>query len=131
MKFHVNTSDEIAGFLDQGTSVAGELKFSGTLRIDGAFHGSISTDDTLVIGEHAVVNADIRVGEIEIAGQVFGRIEAKRRVEVLASGRVSGDIRTPELAITPGALLDARTQMAPDPVKKTIQLPASVLKPGD
>jgi cytoskeletal protein CcmA (bactofilin family) len=61
-------SEQISGFLDQGTNVIGELQFSGTLRIDGNFQGSISSGDTLVIGEHAVVHADIKVGEIEIHG---------------------------------------------------------------
>jgi cytoskeletal protein CcmA (bactofilin family) len=57
--------------------VTGELEFAGTLRIDGNFQGSISSTDNLVIGEHAVVHADIKVGEIEIHGHFFGRVEAK------------------------------------------------------
>jgi len=62
------TSDQVFGFLDQGTNVTGELEFTGTLRIDGNFHGSISTADMLIIGEHAHVHADIKAGEIEIHG---------------------------------------------------------------
>ncbi len=40
MKFR-KTSDQVFGFLDKGTNVTGELEFTGTLRIDGNFHGSI------------------------------------------------------------------------------------------
>ena len=69
-------SEEITGFLDRGTAVTGELQFSGTLRIDGDFHGSISTDDVLTVGEHADVHADIRAGAVEIHGRVSGNIEA-------------------------------------------------------
>ncbi len=75
------SSDEITGFLDQGTAVTGELRFSGTLRIDGDFHGSISTDDVLTVGEHADVHADIQAGEVEIHGRVSGNIEATRKIE--------------------------------------------------
>ena len=92
----------------------GELEFAGTLRIDGNFHGSISTGDTLIIGEHAIVHADIRVGDIEIHGQIFGTIIAKRRVEISASGRIRGDILTPVLSMTPGGMLDGRISMASD-----------------
>ena len=60
------SSEEISGFLDQGTSVTGELQFSGTMRVDGEFHGSISTNDKLIIGERAQVHADVQAGEIEI-----------------------------------------------------------------
>ena len=79
MKLRLRTADQVLGFLDKGTNVTGELEFTGTLRIDGNFHGSISTGDMLIIGEHALVHADIKVGEIEIHGQIFGRVEAKRR----------------------------------------------------
>jgi cytoskeletal protein CcmA (bactofilin family) len=112
MKFRLKSSDQVSGFLDKGTNVTGELEFAGTLRIDGNFHGSISTSDILVIGEHALVHADIKVGEIEIHGQVFGSIDAKRRVEITASGRLRGDVQTPVLAVTPGGVLDGRIQMA-------------------
>src|SRR5258706_5925051 len=95
MKFRLKSSDQVSGFLDKGTNVTGELEFAGTLRIDGNFHGSISSSDILIIGEHALVHADIKVGEIEIHGQVNGSIEAKRRVEITASGRLRGDVHTP------------------------------------
>ena len=112
MKFRLKQSDQVSGFLDKGTNVTGKLEFNGTLRIDGNFQGSISTVDSLVIGEHAVVHADIKVGEIEIHGQFFGSIEAKHRVEIFPSGRVRGDIRTPVLCVSPGAMLDGGIRMA-------------------
>jgi len=111
MKFRLKQSDQVSGFLDKGTNVTGELEFAGTLRIDGNFQGSISTTDNLVIGEHAVVHADIKVGEIEIHGQFFGTVEAKR-VEVFPSGRVRGDIHTPVMIVNPGARLDGGIRMA-------------------
>lgn len=123
MKFRLRASDQVSGFLDKGTNVTGELEFAGTLRIDGNFHGSISTGDILIIGEHALVHADIKVGEIEIHGQVFGRVEAKRRVEVSATGRVRGDIQTPVLVTSPGGVLDGRIEMAGDRPDETTVAP--------
>jgi len=114
MKFRLKQSDQVSGFLDKGTNMTGELEFAGTLRIDGNFQGSISTDDNLVIGEHAVVHADIKVGEIEIHGQFFGRIEAKTRVEIFRNGRVRGDIHAPLLCVNAGAILDGGLHMSSD-----------------
>jgi cytoskeletal protein CcmA (bactofilin family) len=104
-------SEQISGFLDQGTHVTGELQFSGLLRIDGNFHGSISSGETLIIGEHAVVHADIKVGELEIHGQVFGNVEAERRVEISASGRLRGDLQTAILLVQAGGVLEGRSRM--------------------
>jgi cytoskeletal protein CcmA (bactofilin family) len=106
-----NKSEQISGFLDQGTNITGELQFSNTLRIDGNFHGSITSGDALIIGEHAVVHADIKVGEIEIHGQVFGNVEAERRAEIASTGRLRGDLRTTTLTIQAGAVLDGRSHM--------------------
>src|SRR2546425_10687329 len=111
MKTETKPSDGISGFLDKGINLNGELHFSGMLRIDGNFTGSIASADRLVIGQRAVVRADITIGEIEIAGQVVGNIEAKQRAEILASGRVEGEIHTPILVINPGSLLNGRVCM--------------------
>ncbi len=108
------SSEEITGFLDRGTAVTGELQFSGTLRIAGDFHGSIATDDVLTVGKHADVHADIRAGEVEIHGRVSGNIEAARRIEIRATGRVLADIRTPVLVIEDGGTLDGRSRMSED-----------------
>ena len=114
MNFRRKPSDQVSGFLDKGTNVTGELEFSGTLRIDGNFHGSISTSDILVIGENATVHADIKAGEVEIQGQVFGSIVCKRRIEIAQTGRVRGDVETPVLVMSAGAIIDGRTRMAGD-----------------
>jgi cytoskeletal protein CcmA (bactofilin family) len=127
MKFRPKASDTVSGFLDKGTHVTGELQFAGTLRIDGNFHGSISTGDILIIGEHAVVHADIHAGEIEIHGQIFGTIEAKRRAEIFPTGKVRGDIHTPVLTVTPGGLLDGRMQMTAEKPEETTVVAGSVL----
>jgi cytoskeletal protein CcmA (bactofilin family) len=107
-------SEQISGFLDQGIHVTGELHFGGILRIDGNFHGSISSGDTLIIGEHAVVHADIKVGELELHGQVFGNVEAKHRVEISASGRLRGDLQTSVLLVQAGGVLEGRSRMPSD-----------------
>jgi cytoskeletal protein CcmA (bactofilin family) len=105
-------SEPIAGFLDHGTSITGELQFSGILRIEGNFHGSIASADTLIIGEQAVVHADIHVGELEIHGQVFGNVQVERRTEISATGRLRGDLQTATLVVQVGAVLDGRSRMA-------------------
>ena len=119
MNIRRKPTDEVAGFLDKGVNVTGELQFVGTLRIDGTFHGSIATDDYLIVGPHAVVHADIKAGELEIHGQVFGSIVCKRRIEISPSGRVCGDVETPVLVMTAGAIIDGRTRMAENKPEET------------
>ena len=97
-----SVSEEFNGFLAEGTSLNGDLHFSGTLHLNGNVKGSISTADVLIIGESATVEAEIKAGEVQIYGTVIGNIECARRVEICESGRVRGDVRTPNLIIREG-----------------------------
>jgi cytoskeletal protein CcmA (bactofilin family) len=110
MRRRKSQAQEFKGFLDHGTSLTGELQFSGTLRIDGNVHGSITTDDLLIIGEKAVVHADIKAGEVQIFGSVYGNVESERRIDVHASGSLHGDVRTPQLVIEEGGTFEGRSR---------------------
>jgi cytoskeletal protein CcmA (bactofilin family) len=103
------SEDMVGGFLDNGTEVKGELQFSSTLRIDGTFHGSIVGEDRLIIGEQAVVHADIKVGDLEIRGQVHGNVEVQRQAEILSTGFLRGDIHSAVLIVQAGATFEGRS----------------------
>jgi cytoskeletal protein CcmA (bactofilin family) len=102
---------EITSLLGRGSAFEGKLTFEGTVRIDGRFRGEVFSDDTLVIGEGALVEAEIDVGEIIIQGTVVGNIKAKRSIEIHAPGRVKGDIHTPSLQIDKGVVFEGRSFM--------------------
>ncbi|HLQ77460.1 MAG TPA: polymer-forming cytoskeletal protein [Terriglobia bacterium] len=113
-----NKEKRITGFLDQGADLTGELQFSGVLQIDGNFHGSITGGDTLIVGDHAVIHADIQVREIEIRGQVCGNVEAEGRVEIHSRGRLAGDLKTSAIIIHAGGTLDGNVRMASDAIEE-------------
>jgi cytoskeletal protein CcmA (bactofilin family) len=102
---------EITTLLGRGATFEGKLTFEGTVRIDGRFKGEVFTDDVLVIGEGAVVEATIDVGEVIIQGTVIGNITAKRSIEIHAPGRVKGDLHTPSLQIDKGVMFEGRSFM--------------------
>lgn len=97
--------------LGRGAAFEGKLTFEGTVRIDGRFRGEVFSDDTLVIGEGALVEAEIDIGDIIIQGTVVGNIKAKRSIEIHAPGRVKGDIHTPSLQIDKGVIFEGRSFM--------------------
>src|SRR5687767_14482209 len=102
---------EITTLLGRGATFEGKLTFDGTVRIDGRFKGEVFSDDTLVIGEGAIVEAEIDIGEIIIQGTVIGNIIAKRSIELHAPGRVKGDLHTPTLQIDKGVIFEGRSFM--------------------
>jgi cytoskeletal protein CcmA (bactofilin family) len=102
---------EISTLLGRGTTFEGKLTFEGTVRVDGKLKGSVFSDDVLIIGEGAHVEAEIDIGEIIIQGTLVGNVRAKRGIEVLAPGRVKGDLTTPSLQIEKGVVFEGRSFM--------------------
>ncbi|MEO8840165.1 MAG: polymer-forming cytoskeletal protein [Kofleriaceae bacterium] len=102
---------EITTLLGRGATFEGKLTFEGTVRIDGRFKGEVFSEDVLVIGDGAHVEATIDVGEVIIQGTVVGNISAKRSIEIHAPGKVKGDLHTPTLQIDKGVIFEGRSFM--------------------
>ena len=83
----------------------GNLRFFGTVRIDGNFRGTISGDGTIIVGEHGILKTDVHVPNVIIYGEVYGDVIAEDRIDLHESGRVFGNIQAPILKIDPGAIL--------------------------
>jgi cytoskeletal protein CcmA (bactofilin family) len=120
---------EITTLLGRGAAFEGKLTFEGTVRIDGRFKGEVFSDDVLVIGEGAQVEAQIDVGEVIIQGTVVGNITAKRSIEIHAPGRVKGDLHTPSLQIDKGVIFEGRSFME-QAVQSKQGAPAAAPKPA-
>jgi len=102
----------ISTFLGPESSIEGILAFHGIIRLDGKVKGKIISEDGLVIiGEQAVIDADIIVEEAQIYGRVNGRIEAKEKIEVFSPGRVVGDIYALIISIDSGASFNGNCGM--------------------
>lgn len=99
--------------LGAGAEFEGKLRFKGTVRIDALFKGQIITNDVLVVGENARIDAEITCGTVIVHGQVNGDIKAKSAVEVLRTATVRGNVETPSLRLDKGGKLDGSVKMTP------------------
>ena len=110
-------SDAITTFLGADAQIEGAIDFKGTIRLDGRVKGKISSiDGTVVVGEMAVIDADIDVDTAIIKGKVNGTINARNKIEVFPPGSVEGDIYAPTIAIDAGVRFNGNCAME----KKTI-----------
>ena len=97
--------------LGTGLAWKGELSGSGGLRIDSAFDGNIEVYGLVVIGaEGRVTCKEIRAVTVVVGGSVKGDIIAER-VEILASGRVWGDVVTTSFSTEEGAFMRGQITM--------------------
>jgi len=103
--------DEINAFLGAGTNYHGKLHFQGAVRIDGNFQGEVVSEGTLVIGQEAVVEGQIKVGQLVLSGMIKGEVEAKTKVVLHKTANLQGNIRTPVLVVEEGAVLEGELIM--------------------
>jgi cytoskeletal protein CcmA (bactofilin family) len=106
-----NRKGEICAIIEEGCRFEGNLSFNGVVRIAGIINGSIFSNDTLIVSEGAVINADINANIILISGTVKGNIKATSRVEIRRPARFEGTITAPSLIVEEGVIFHGVTKM--------------------
>lgn len=125
------STDPISTFLGVETAIEGAVSFTGTIRLDGKVVGKIeSQSGTVIIGEKAVIEADISAGVVIVMGQVKGMVDASSRIEVYPPAQIDGDIQAPVISMDAGVKFNGKCSMkarngvlekggaGPDPGKK-------------
>jgi cytoskeletal protein CcmA (bactofilin family) len=125
-------SGDLNALLGRGSEFEGKLTFEGTVRIDGKFTGTIVTNDVLVIGEGAKVNAEINCGTVIVHGEINGNVKAKSAVELHHPARMRGNVETPSLMIEKGVVFEGQSKMEgieKSSAKSAPPAPVQALKP--
>lgn len=113
----MKTNDDggLSGILGAGSRFEGLIRFSGTLRIDGAVFGRIVCKNdgpsTVIITESATVEADVIADSVVISGNVSGNIKAVEKLELYAPGRLEGLVYTSDFSIEDNALFQGECIM--------------------
>jgi len=92
------------------SSLRGDLKSKGTVRIDGTFDGTIQAD-WVILGESGVIRGDVVSKGTLVSGKLEGSIRCSETVEITPKGQILGDIFTPKLSVAEGGILDGRSHM--------------------
>jgi len=112
-------SDSISTLLGEDARIEGLLDFEGTLRLDGKLEGTLTgRNGTLIVGEKAVLKAEITVKNAVIMGTVTGRVEALEKIELYPPAKIDGDIMAPKVTIEAGAILNGKCLMTSPETQK-------------
>ncbi len=86
----------------------GRFFVNGTFVINGKFEGPFIKVDQIHVGKSGKVTSKIIASSVVVEGIVVGDIEASIRIMLMPTARVLGDIRTPELIIQNGVILEGK-----------------------
>ena len=104
--------DEVIAFVGRGVEFKGVITYNGTVRIDGRLEGEIHTEGVLVIGEDAVITAQVTAGTVISRGKITGDVVASGKVRLLAPAALNGSVKAPLLSIEEGVLFNGGLEMA-------------------
>jgi len=107
-------SSEPTAYFDKTSKVSGKLSFEAPTHLDGLIEGEIVAKGHLVIGESAVITAQIKAASIVVAGKINGDIVATQRIEIRPAGRVIGNLTSPVFVVHEGALFEGHCSMQSD-----------------
>ena len=88
--------------IGEGTIIEGKFKFDSPVRIDGELTGEVVSSSVLIVGETAVIKAQIRVGSLIVYGKVIGDVVAEELISVKTDGILEGNLRTRRISIEDG-----------------------------
>ena len=86
-------------------SIEGKIEGAGHIRIAGRFKGDVNVKGDLTVEQGAKLNGSVRAEKVTLSGELDGNIESARRVDLLASSAMNGDIKADDLVIASGARL--------------------------
>ncbi|MFQ5888521.1 MAG: polymer-forming cytoskeletal protein [Gemmatimonadota bacterium] len=106
---------DVVSIVGPGMKIVGDCSSDGTIRVEGRVEGSVKAAKSVVVGKDGAVIGDIVTQDAIIAGHVNGSIQAESRVELQATCRIEGDIRSRRVKLDEGGRVDGKLHMGAEP----------------
>ncbi|MDT8435748.1 MAG: polymer-forming cytoskeletal protein [Gemmatimonadota bacterium] len=113
---------DVVSIIGPGMKIVGDCESDGTVRIEGTVEGAVKAAKSVVVGKDGLVVGDVSTQDAIVAGRVNGSITAESRVELQATCRIQGDIRSRRVKLDEGGHVDGQlhmgTQMKAEPAAR-------------
>ena len=103
--------------ISKGCVVHGRIESDVFVRIDGHIKGDLIIGEGLIIGEHGIIEGNIKAGEIVVYGTVQGNVTADS-IDIKSSGNILGELQTHSLQVETGATYVGNVSMEKAQPKK-------------
>jgi len=120
-----NNNNETS-LIARGTSIRGDVRFSGALHLDGRIEGSVigeGENAMFTLSEHGQVHGEIHVPQAVINGHVTGDVHVSVRLELAPLARIDGDLRYHTLEMAAGAQVNGRISRQAEEAQRNLPSP--------
>jgi len=103
---------DYATIIGEGTEIEGDIRFYGSIHIDGKVIGDVSgmAEDgcALTLSQSGIIRGDLEVAHVVLDGTVIGDVRASHRAELAPGARVEGDLYYDALEMAEGAKVNGK-----------------------
>ena len=100
--------------LSNQIKLEGRLQSTSNIRFDGEMNGDLTTEGDLSVGEGGQVKGNVGGRNVVVGGSIQGNVNTTGRLEILATGKVFGDIVVGSLIIDEGGILRGKSAVHSD-----------------
>ena len=108
MTDYIKIKNQDYSYYGIGSRLKGEIHLKGITHFASKFEGNIQVEDDadLYIEKDGSINGTINCNNIEIYGNIIGKLTAKGIVTIYPTGKLSGTVDSKNLIVYPGAILN-------------------------
>lgn len=101
----------MATVIGQDIIIEGEVSSDEAVVVAGTVRGKLNVDGPVTVEAGGIVEADVGATVLSVGGSVTGNVTATERVDLLAGGRLVGDVKAARLTIADGAVFKGNVDM--------------------
>lgn len=108
--------------ISENSVFEGKFYVKGELEINGKCEALCVGVNNLIVGKNGKLKSDIKADTIVVEGIIIGNLIAKTRIVLYPTGKVLGNIKTPELIVQKGAIIEGKCTIVSDIEKDVKEL---------
>jgi len=97
-------------FLSSDLTIEGKIVGSGHVRIAGRFKGDVQVDGNVSLDAGARLEGQVKAQVVSVGGELIGNIENAKRVELLETGVINGDVKAGSLTVAAGSRMRGQVE---------------------
>ncbi len=91
-------------------TIEGKIAGTGHVRIAGKFKGDVHVEGNVTLDSGARLEGHVKASVVSVSGELIGNIENAKRVELLESGVINGDVKAGSLTVAAGSRMRGQVE---------------------
>jgi len=96
--------------LSADLTIEGKISGSGHVRIAGRFKGDVQVDGNVSLDAGARLEGHVKASVVSVGGELIGNIENAKRVDLLETGVINGDVKAGALTVAAGSRMRGQVE---------------------